>query len=182
MPPRLLRKAPGLAQVSVTPWVSLYEAEARVLVPFDGNQSHFYNFHGENSRWMPHIGLPCKFPLRGSHFHLRGVLRGHGSSVAKFDFWGKIQKSGIRNSTIYRLPNSRKSNFATEPPNARKNKGALVSPNRSWVKSVRMITGISPCGGWANNPNLSMCAFVSDSTVRLSQERLGVCWSQRQCA
>ena len=26
-----------------------------------------------------------------------------------------IQKSGIRNSTTYRLPNSRKSNFATEP-------------------------------------------------------------------
>ena len=36
-------------------------------------------------------------------------------SVAKFDFWGKIQKSSIRNSTTYRLPNSRKSNFATEP-------------------------------------------------------------------
>src|SRR4029434_7871745 len=36
-------------------------------------------------------------------------------SVAKFDFWGKIQKLGIRNSTTYRLPNSRKSNFATEP-------------------------------------------------------------------
>ena len=41
-------------------------------------------------------------------------------SVAKFDFWGKIQKSGIRNSTTYRLPNSRKSNFATEPFVARK--------------------------------------------------------------
>jgi hypothetical protein len=37
-------------------------------------------------------------------------------SVAKLDFWGKIQKSGIRNSTTYRLLNSRKSNFATEPP------------------------------------------------------------------
>jgi hypothetical protein len=36
-------------------------------------------------------------------------------SVAKFDFWGKIQKLGIGNSTTYRLPNSRKSNFATEP-------------------------------------------------------------------
>src|SRR6266566_5688986 len=36
-------------------------------------------------------------------------------SVAKFDFWGKIQKSGIRNSITYRLTNSRKSNFATEP-------------------------------------------------------------------
>jgi len=36
-------------------------------------------------------------------------------SVAKFDFWGKIQKSSIRNSMSYRLSNSRKSNFATEP-------------------------------------------------------------------
>src|SRR5262249_10111200 len=36
-------------------------------------------------------------------------------SVAKFDFWGEIQKLGIRNSMTYRLPKSRKSNFATEP-------------------------------------------------------------------
>src|SRR5262249_13694636 len=36
-------------------------------------------------------------------------------SVAKFDFWGKIQKSCVKNSMNYRLPNSRKSNFATEP-------------------------------------------------------------------
>jgi hypothetical protein len=33
----------------------------------------------------------------------------------KFRFWGKIRKSGIRNSMTYRLPNSRKSKFATEP-------------------------------------------------------------------
>ena len=33
----------------------------------------------------------------------------------KVRFLGKIQKSGIRNSMTYRLPNSRKSNFATEP-------------------------------------------------------------------
>jgi hypothetical protein len=36
-------------------------------------------------------------------------------TVAKFDFWGKIQKSDIRNSMTYRMPNSRKSNVATEP-------------------------------------------------------------------
>jgi hypothetical protein len=36
-------------------------------------------------------------------------------SVAKFDFWGKIHKSGIKNSMGYRLSNARKSNFATEP-------------------------------------------------------------------
>jgi hypothetical protein len=28
---------------------------------------------------------------------------------------GKIQKSGVGNAMTYRLPNSRKSNFATEP-------------------------------------------------------------------
>ena len=33
----------------------------------------------------------------------------------KVRFLGKIQKSGIRNSMTYRLQNSRKSNFATEP-------------------------------------------------------------------
>ena len=33
----------------------------------------------------------------------------------KVRFLGKIQKSGVRNSMTYRLPNSRKSNFATEP-------------------------------------------------------------------
>jgi len=36
-------------------------------------------------------------------------------SVANFDFWGKIRKSGIRNSMAYKLQNSRKSKFATEP-------------------------------------------------------------------
>src|SRR4030095_14674949 len=33
----------------------------------------------------------------------------------KVRFLGKIQKSGVRNSMTYRLSNSRKSNFATEP-------------------------------------------------------------------
>jgi hypothetical protein len=33
----------------------------------------------------------------------------------KVRFLGKIQKSGLRNSMTYRLSNSRKSNFATEP-------------------------------------------------------------------
>ena len=41
------------------------------------------------------------------------------SSVAKFDFGGKIQKLCIRNSMSYRLANSRKSNFATEPEKER---------------------------------------------------------------
>src|SRR5713101_7018145 len=33
----------------------------------------------------------------------------------KVRFLGKIQKSGVKNSMTYRLPTSRKSNFATEP-------------------------------------------------------------------
>src|SRR5262245_45842126 len=36
-------------------------------------------------------------------------------SVAKFDVWGKIQKSCVKNSMNYRLQNSLKRNFATEP-------------------------------------------------------------------
>jgi hypothetical protein len=54
---------------------------------------------------------------RSQALRVPGTGGAHAGSVAKFDFWGKIQKSGIRNSTAYRLPNSRKSNFATEPFN-----------------------------------------------------------------
>jgi hypothetical protein len=42
-------------------------------------------------------------------------LGSKNGSVAKFDFGGKIRKLGISNSTTYRLLNSRKCNFATEP-------------------------------------------------------------------
>ena len=49
-------------------------------------------------------------------------------SVAKFDFWGKIQKSCVKNSMTYRLPNSRKSNFATEPDVQGANLLKQVSP------------------------------------------------------
>jgi hypothetical protein len=43
--------------------------------------------------------------------YVRGFCR-------KIRFLGKIQKSGVRNAMTYRLPNSRKSNFATymDPP------------------------------------------------------------------
>ena len=43
------------------------------------------------------------------------VLNKIRSSVANYDFRGKIRKSSIRNSTTYRPQNSRKSKFATEP-------------------------------------------------------------------
>src|SRR5215831_15822734 len=55
----------------------------------------------------------------------KGAWRG---SVAKFDFWGKIQKSCVKNSMTYRLPNSRKSNFATEPDVQGANLLKQVSP------------------------------------------------------
>ena len=37
----------------------------------------------------------------------------------KVRFLGKIQKLGVRNSMTYRVPNARKSNFATEPSGRR---------------------------------------------------------------
>jgi hypothetical protein len=43
------------------------------------------------------------------------LMRDHGGFCRKIRFLGKIQKSGVRNAMTYRLPNSRKSNFATEP-------------------------------------------------------------------
>src|SRR5882724_5634603 len=49
---------------------------------------------------------------------LRLILaRLHASTgfCRKVRFWGKIQKSGVRNSMAYRCQHSRKSNFATEP-------------------------------------------------------------------
>ena len=42
------------------------------------------------------------------------VMNGRGF-CRKVRFLGEIQKSGVRNSMTYRLPNSRKNNFATEP-------------------------------------------------------------------
>src|SRR5437773_603877 len=54
----------------------------------------------------------CLFPgpalTRPGHQHIPGPVspaRSWKGSVAKFDFWGKIQKLGIRNSMSYRLPN-----------------------------------------------------------------------------
>ena len=38
-----------------------------------------------------------------------------GGSVAKFGFSSKIEKLGTINSMTYRIPNSSKTNFATEP-------------------------------------------------------------------
>src|SRR5882724_204554 len=43
----------------------------------------------------------------------------------KVRFLGKIQKFGVMNSITYRLPNSRKSNFATEPQQPPAGRGYL---------------------------------------------------------
>src|SRR4029434_3235791 len=56
-------------------------------------------------------GCLVNFHPAGPIFMLRGVPRGHGSSVANFDFKGKIRKSGIGNSMTYRYKNSQKSKF-----------------------------------------------------------------------
>src|SRR5882724_5759992 len=78
----------------------------------------------------------------------RRSTRGRRSgSVAKFDFWGKIQKSSVGNSMTYRLPNSRKSNFATEPvilPPAQLPLGNfLVLVDVDWVRVHATLS----CGG-----------------------------------
>ena len=44
----------------------------------------------------------------------------------KVRFLGKIQNLGLKNSMAYRLPNSRKNNFATEP--LKPPEGAAVEP------------------------------------------------------
>ena len=86
------------------------------------------------------LGIPCRsreMPDRTSVCMERQVwsipieIKG---SVAKFDFWGKIQKSGIRSSTTYRLPNSRKSNFATEPSG---------KPTREFLRCVQPPFGLA---------------------------------------
>src|SRR5262249_39144467 len=61
-------------------------------------------------RAAPSAPGPRSARPRSRRHHDNGRRRGYRGSVAKFDFWGKIQKSGIRNSTTYRLPKSRKSN------------------------------------------------------------------------
>src|SRR5882724_4484596 len=54
-------------------------------------------------------------PPRATQSRAMRNRRMKNSSVANFDFGGKIRKSGIRNSMTYRPPNSRKSQFAPEP-------------------------------------------------------------------
>ena len=58
-------------------------------------------------------------------------------------FGAKIQKSGIRNSTTYRLPNSRKSNFATEPHQGRT--GCYTTLLVLTVATVPPLPGVRPC-------------------------------------
>jgi hypothetical protein len=71
--------------------------------------------------WLHRVACPCRTVLLSFWHDLHvsecqlDALWSFVGSVAKFDFWGKIQKSCIRNTMSYRLPNSRKSNFATEP-------------------------------------------------------------------
>src|SRR5215510_10767871 len=71
---------------------------------------------------------------------IRMLMRIPKGSVAKFDFWGKIQKLGIRNSMTYRLPKSRKSNFATELPEV-----LLHAYHRASVSISAASTDVHPC-------------------------------------
>ena len=75
-------------------------------------------------------------------------VRTSGGSVAKFDFWGKIQKLGIRNSMTYRLSKSRKSNFATEPSFALR---GVLSLDRLWQQPAQQPEAralLAPIDAW----------------------------------
>jgi hypothetical protein len=70
----------------------------------------------------------------------------------KVRFLGKIQKSGVRNSMTYRLPNSRKSNFATEPLGPPQEPGGTGRQHTTGGREVK--TGITSViselmDGWA---------------------------------
>src|SRR6266850_5078626 len=74
---------------------------------------------------LPHLTMPKRGPKCKLGYHrlfnlilwvlYTGMQWKCLGSVAKFDFWGKIRKADIRNSMAYKLQNSRKSKFATEP-------------------------------------------------------------------
>jgi hypothetical protein len=59
--------------------------------------------------------LPPVYVPQGDDAAMRDLCRAREGFCRKIRFLGKIQKSGVRNAMTYRLPNSRKSNFATEP-------------------------------------------------------------------
>jgi hypothetical protein len=62
------------------------------------------------------IRVQFDFPALASYAPFNEpTARALNGSVANFDFERKIRKSGISNSMAYRLPNARKSKFATEP-------------------------------------------------------------------
>ena len=52
----------------------------------------------------------------------------------KVRFLGKTQKSGVRNSMTYKRSNSRKSNFATEPPSVH-----TLAPRQSVARHLRAV-------------------------------------------
>src|SRR6266581_5355186 len=86
---------------------------------------------------LRYIPLPAQLRSFSSQRmpQLEGTIKG---SVAKFNFWVKIQKSGIRNSRSYRLPNCRKSNFATEPDNVHALLRPLGHPRARHVPEVNI--------------------------------------------
>jgi hypothetical protein len=73
---------------------------------------------------MPKVIALYRYPVKGFTPEVCTQLtilpggRVAGGFCRKVRFLGKIQKLGVRKSMTYRLPNSRKSNFATymDPP------------------------------------------------------------------
>ena len=83
------------------------------------------------------VRIACGAPLPVEIYDNFGFCR-------KVRFWGKIQKSGVKNSMTYRLPNSRKSNFATEPSWTRSTPMTVLPRLRQSGPSTIRHTG----GGW----------------------------------
>src|SRR4029434_11014025 len=59
-------------------------------------------------------------------------------SVAHANFWGTIPTLGIRHAKVNRLPNTRKSNFATEPRLLPRHATKIL---RQWREGKRGYTG-----------------------------------------
>src|SRR6266446_4166011 len=86
----------------------------------------------------------------------------------KVRFLGKIQKSSIMNSMTYRLPNSRKSHFATEPRETRLKKG-LVEHHPSSGRALQHRIGHAGCGSRVvcsrRFPGQGACLSLSQASV-----------------
>ena len=100
---------------------------------------------------------------------LRGAA---GGSVAKFDFGGKIQKSCIRNSMSYRLPNVkfRRTQYPHHKNQHIPDKSAITSPMQSTHPNVNSISDLATGNGNDATP------FSQQSVVLTKQAYIELTW------